>query len=37
MLANNGERMPPYEQWRVMRSAGLLALVRALPAVERCA
>jgi len=33
----SAEHNPPYEQWRVMRSAGLLALVRALPAVERCA
>jgi len=33
----SAEHKPPYEQWRVMRSAGLLALVRALPAVERCA
>jgi len=28
---------PPYEQRRVMRSAGLLALVTALLALERCA
>ena len=28
---------PPYEQRRVMRSAGLPALVRALPGAERCA
>jgi hypothetical protein len=27
----------PYEQRRVMRSAGLLALVTALPGAERCA
>jgi retron-type reverse transcriptase len=28
---------PPYEQWRVMRSAGLPALVTATPATGRCA
>ena len=28
---------PPYEQCRVMRSAGLLALVTAMPGVEHCA
>ena len=28
---------PPYEQCWVMRSAGLLGLVRAVPGVERCA
>jgi retron-type reverse transcriptase len=28
---------PPYEQRRVMRSAGLLALVTAMLALERCA
>jgi RNA-directed DNA polymerase len=28
---------PPYEQRRVMRSAGLLALVTALPGAESCA
>ena len=28
---------PPYEQCRVMRSAGLLALVTATPTVEHCA
>ena len=28
---------PPYEQSRVMRSAGLLALVTALPGAESCA
>ena len=28
---------PPYEQCRVMRSAGLLALVTAMPGTERCA
>jgi len=27
---------PPYEQCRVMRSAGLLALVTAMPGTERC-
>jgi hypothetical protein len=29
--------MPPYEQCRVMRSAGLLALVTAMLAFEYCA
>ena len=28
---------PPYEQCRVMRSAGLLALVTATLGIERCA
>ena len=28
---------PPYEQRRVMRSAGPLALVAAMPGIERCA
>jgi hypothetical protein len=37
MLKISGDRMPPYEQCRVMRSAGLLALVTALSAVEHCA
>jgi hypothetical protein len=32
-----GDAIPPYEQCRVMRSAGLLALVTALSAVEHCA
>jgi RNA-directed DNA polymerase len=31
------EHKPPYEQRRVMRSAGLLALVTATLALERCA
>jgi hypothetical protein len=31
------EHNPPYEQRRVMRSAGLLALVTAMLALERCA
>ena len=31
------EHNPPYEQRRVMRSAGLLALVTALPGAESCA
>jgi len=33
----SAEHKPPYEQWRVMRSAGLLALVTAMPGVNRCA
>jgi hypothetical protein len=37
MLAINGEIGPPYEQCWVMRSVGLLGLVRAGPGVERCA
>jgi len=28
---------PPYEQCRVMRSAGLVALVTAMPALDHCA
>jgi len=37
MLKISGDKMPPYEQRRVMRSAGLLALVTALPGAESCA
>jgi hypothetical protein len=37
MLKISGDRMPPYEQCRVMRSAGLLALVTATPGVEHYA
>jgi hypothetical protein len=37
MLKINGLRMPPYEQCRVMRSAGLLALVTATRGTEHCA
>jgi hypothetical protein len=37
MLASSGESIPPYEQRRVMRSVGLLALVIATLALERCA
>jgi retron-type reverse transcriptase len=33
----SAEHKPPYEQCRVMRSAGLLALVTAMLALERCA
>ena len=33
----SAEHKPPYEQCRVMRSVGLLSLVRAGPGVERCA
>jgi hypothetical protein len=34
---NKGEITPPYEQCWVMRSVGLLSLVRARPGAERCA
>jgi hypothetical protein len=37
MLQSNGDAGPPYEQCRVMRSAGLLALVTAMLALEHCA
>jgi hypothetical protein len=37
MLASSGDAMPPYEQRRVMRSAGLPALVTAALEVEHCA
>jgi len=33
----SAEHNEPYEQCRVMRSAGLLALVTATPALEHCA
>jgi len=33
----SAEHKPPNEQWRVMRSAGLLALVTAMSGVKRCA
>jgi hypothetical protein len=36
-LKISGDKMPPYEQGRVMRSAGRLALVRATPGIEHCA
>jgi hypothetical protein len=36
-LKISGDKMPPYEQCRVMRSAGLLALVTAMLALEHCA
>jgi len=36
-LQSTGEITPPYEQCRVMRSAGLLALVAATPGTGRCA
>jgi len=32
-----GETTPPYEQCRVMRSAGLVALVTAMLALDHCA
>jgi hypothetical protein len=37
MLASSGERIPPYGQCRVMRSAGPLALVTATLGFEHCA
>jgi hypothetical protein len=37
MLASNGDKMPPYEQCRVMRSAGLPGLVGAMLALDHCA
>jgi hypothetical protein len=37
MLKISGDRMPPYEQYRVMRSAGLLDLVTGMPGIEHCA
>jgi hypothetical protein len=37
MFANNGDTDAPYEQCWVMRSAGLLALVTAMLALEHCA
>ena len=37
MLLSKGERIPPYEQCRVMRSVGLPGLVRAGAGAERCA
>jgi Reverse transcriptase (RNA-dependent DNA polymerase) len=33
----SAEHNPPYEQCWVMRSAGLLALVTAMPALDHCA
>ena len=36
-LKISGDRMPPYEQCWVMRSAGLLALVTAMLALDHCA
>jgi hypothetical protein len=36
-LKISGDKMPPYEQRRVMRSADPLALVAARSASERCA
>jgi hypothetical protein len=36
-LARTGEIGEPYEQCRVMRSAGLLALVTAMLALDHCA
>jgi hypothetical protein len=37
MLASNGDKIPPYEQRWVMRSAALLPLVAAVPVTGRCA
>jgi len=36
-LLSNGDKIEPYEQCRVMRSAGLLALVTAMLALDHCA
>jgi len=36
-FANNGDKMPPYEQRRVMRSAGRQGLVTAILGVDHCA
>jgi hypothetical protein len=36
-LASNGEIGEPYEQCRVVRSAGLPGLVTAMLALDRCA
>jgi hypothetical protein len=36
-LASNGEIGDPYEQLRVMHSAGVSGLVRAESAIEHCA
>ncbi len=36
-LLSSGDRIDPYEQCWVMRSAGLLALVGAVVVTERCA
>jgi len=37
MLANSGDRMPPYEQRWVMRSVRGLPPVEAVATTERCA
>jgi hypothetical protein len=37
MLASNGDKMPPYEQRWIMRSARRLPSVGVVFAVERCA
>jgi hypothetical protein len=37
MLKISGDRMPPYEQCGVMRSAVVLALVAAMLGIEHCA
>jgi len=36
-FSRHGEITPPYEQCRVMRSAGVLALVTAMLALDHCA
>jgi hypothetical protein len=36
-LLSNGDKIEPYEQCRIMRSAGLPGLVKAGSASERCA
>jgi hypothetical protein len=37
ILAKSGDRMPPYEQCWVMRSAGRQGLVTAILGVDHCA
>jgi len=37
MLKISGDKIPPYEQGWVMRSAGVLALVAGVVALKRCA
>jgi hypothetical protein len=36
-LKISGDRMPPYEQCGIMRSAVLMSLVRAMTGIDRCA
>ena len=37
MFASSGERIPPYAQCWVMRSADLVGLVMAVSGIELCA